>query len=73
MYKVKINDTYKTMTEGQLRSFYIKLCNDKMQEFIDKANDWSKWYFRYDDYYKTDTNTIIRILEEENYKVKVVE
>lgn len=73
MYKVKIGTKYKTMNTRELRTFYAKLCSDKMQEFIDKANDWGKWFFRYEDLDKIGMDTIIQILEEENYKVKVVE
>ena len=73
MYKIKIGANYKEFTDAQLKKFYINLCNDKMQEFIDDADEWGKWFFRYDDLEKTNIKIIIEILKSENYKIKVVE
>ena len=72
MYKIKIGTNYKEFTDAQLKKFYINLCNDKMQEFIDDADEWAKWFFRYDYLEKTNIKIIIEILKSENYKIKEV-
>lgn len=71
MYKIKINNRYKEMNNEDLRKFYINLCNNKMQEFIGNGNEWGKWFFRYEDAINTSIYTIIKILEEENFNIKV--
>ena len=70
MYSVKnLERKTQKMTGGQVRELCLLEITDRMNSNIDNANEWSKWFFLYDDFEKINIDKSIKILEEIGYKI----
>lgn len=70
MYSVKdLERKTQKMTGGQVRELCLLEITDRMNENIDNASEWSKWFFLYDDFEKINIDKSIKILEEIGYKI----